>query len=42
MLRRAPRRLIDGGTRAQLRKAAREGRFKSSRMAGDFIARLQG
>ena len=41
LLRRAPRRLLDSGTRSQLRRAARSGAFKSSRMAGEFVARLQ-
>jgi NAD(P)-dependent dehydrogenase (short-subunit alcohol dehydrogenase family) len=40
LLRRAPRRLVDRGTAAVLRRYARAGRFDDSRMAAEFVSRL--
>jgi NAD(P)-dependent dehydrogenase (short-subunit alcohol dehydrogenase family) len=42
LLRRTPRALVDRGTRSALRRAAKSGAFKSSRMAREFVARLEG
>jgi NAD(P)-dependent dehydrogenase (short-subunit alcohol dehydrogenase family) len=40
LLRLAPRRAIDAGTRIAVRRLARKGRFSRSRMARDYVARL--
>jgi NAD(P)-dependent dehydrogenase (short-subunit alcohol dehydrogenase family) len=41
LLRRVPRRAVDRATMAYLRRVARRGGFKRSKMAGDFVRRLQ-
>jgi NAD(P)-dependent dehydrogenase (short-subunit alcohol dehydrogenase family) len=42
LLRIAPRRAVDRGTRAALRRFARAGRFGRSQLAREFVARLAG
>jgi hypothetical protein len=40
LLRLAPRRAIDRGTRLALRRLVKQGKFSRSRMAREFVARL--